>query len=228
MIVESAAVPGATTGATGSLEADAGVTDTALESRVEKPEVLEEQMALPEALEGMRGNEVVVMEEEDTTREVRRLESTLSMAMKQIKRQLIKRMEPLAKENAKLKEAMKLIEKNVQRAQHERDLSESNMRDLEYQNGALSKQLVIMSEQLYEQDAELSQLCQVIGQLQVEEKKASRQVEKLAEVLKGARFARGTSATNQQELEDEVEDVVKRLPKDVNLFDEVDGEGQTL
>ena len=29
------------------------------------------------------------------------------------RRQLIKRMEPLAEENAKLKEAMKLIEKNV-------------------------------------------------------------------------------------------------------------------
>ena len=40
-------------------------------------------------------------------------------------------MEPLAEENAKLKEAMKLIEKNVQRAQHERDLAESNALDLE-------------------------------------------------------------------------------------------------
>ena len=32
------------------------------------------------------------------------------------RRQLIKRMEPLAEENAKLKEVMKLMEKNVQRA----------------------------------------------------------------------------------------------------------------
>ena len=38
-------------------------------------------------------------------------------------RQLIKRMEPLAQENAKLKEVMKLMEKNVQRAQRERDLA---------------------------------------------------------------------------------------------------------
>ena len=51
--------------------------------------------------------------------------------------QLIKRMEPLAEENAKLKEAMKLMEKNVQRAQRERDLAESNVRDLEYQKGTL-------------------------------------------------------------------------------------------
>ena len=32
-------------------------------------------------------------------------------------RQLIKRMEPLAEENAKLKEAMNLTERNIQRAQ---------------------------------------------------------------------------------------------------------------
>ena len=48
------------------------------------------------------------------------------------RRQLIKRMEPLAEENAKLKEAVKLMEKNIQRAQRERDLAESNARDLEY------------------------------------------------------------------------------------------------
>ena len=32
---------------------------------------------------------------------------------------MIKKMEPLTEENAKLKEAMKLMEKNVQRAQRE-------------------------------------------------------------------------------------------------------------
>ena len=57
-------------------------------------------------------------------------------------------MEPLAEENAKLKEAVKLMEKNVQRAQHERDLAESNTWDLDYQKGALSEQLATMSEQL--------------------------------------------------------------------------------
>ena len=46
--------------------------------------------------------------------------------------QLMKRMEPLAEENEKLREAMKLMEKNVQRAQHERDFAESNTKDLEY------------------------------------------------------------------------------------------------
>ena len=54
-------------------------------------------------------------------------------------RQLIKRMEPLTDENAKLKDAMKLMEKNFQTAQRERDLAESQARDLEYQKGALSE-----------------------------------------------------------------------------------------
>ena len=48
-------------------------------------------------------------------------------------------MEPLAEENEKLKEEVKLMEKNVQRAQRERDLAESNTRDLEYQKGTLSE-----------------------------------------------------------------------------------------
>ena len=55
-------------------------------------------------------------------------------------------MEPLAEENSKLKEAMKLMEKNVQRAQRERDLAKANTRDLEYQKGALSEQTATMFE----------------------------------------------------------------------------------
>ena len=43
----------------------------------------------------------------------------------------------------------------------------------------------------------------------------------------GAGFTRGTGATKQQELEDEVEDAAKRLAGDVDLFGEVDREGQT-
>ena len=55
-------------------------------------------------------------------------------------------MEPLAEENEKLKEAMNLMEKNIQRAQRERDLAECNARGLEYQKGVLSEQLVTVSE----------------------------------------------------------------------------------
>ena len=55
-------------------------------------------------------------------------------------------MEPLTEENVKLKEAMKLMEKNIERAQRERDLAKLNARDLEYQKGALSEQLMTISE----------------------------------------------------------------------------------
>ena len=59
---------------------------------------------------------------------------------------MIKRMEPLAEENQKLKETMNLSERNTQRAQRERDLVESNAWDLEHQKGVLSKQLATAKE----------------------------------------------------------------------------------
>ena len=55
-------------------------------------------------------------------------------------------MEPLAEENEKLKEVVKRMEKNAQRAQRERDLAESNAWDLEYQKGVLSEQLKTIAE----------------------------------------------------------------------------------
>jgi len=42
----------------------------------------------------------------------------------------------------------------------------------------------------------------------------------------GAGFTRGTGATKQQQLEDEVEDAAKKLAGNVDLFGEVDGDGQ--
>jgi len=42
----------------------------------------------------------------------------------------------------------------------------------------------------------------------------------------GAKFARGTKATEHQQLEDEVEDAVKKLVDDVDLFGEMDGDGK--
>ena len=44
----------------------------------------------------------------------------------------MKRMEPLAEENKRLREALSLSEKSIQRAQRERDLAESNSQDLEH------------------------------------------------------------------------------------------------
>jgi len=43
----------------------------------------------------------------------------------------------------------------------------------------------------------------------------------------GAGFARGMGTIEHQQLEDEVEDVAKKLADDVDLFGEMDGNGQT-
>ena len=42
----------------------------------------------------------------------------------------------------------------------------------------------------------------------------------------GAKFARGMGVTKQEQLKDEVEDAMKTLAGDVDLFSEVDGDGQ--
>ena len=42
----------------------------------------------------------------------------------------------------------------------------------------------------------------------------------------GARFTRATSETKEEQLKDEVEDAVKRLASDADLFGEVGGDGQ--
>ena len=79
-------------------------------------------------------------------------------------------MKPLAEENEKLREAMNLMERNIQRARHERDLVESNARDLEHQKGVLSEQLAVASEQLRSKSKELAS--------------ASTQLEQTFELLK--------------------------------------------
>ena len=68
----------------------------------------------------------------------------------------MKRMAPLAEENKILQEVLSLSEKSIQRAQRERDLAESNSRDLEHQNGVLSKRLTASSEQLKKTSEELA------------------------------------------------------------------------
>jgi len=42
----------------------------------------------------------------------------------------------------------------------------------------------------------------------------------------GAGFTGGTGATEHQQLEDEVEDVAKKLAGDIDLFSEMDGDGE--
>ena len=41
----------------------------------------------------------------------------------------------------------------------------------------------------------------------------------------GAGFARGTGATKQEQLKDEVEDTAKKLASDIDFFGEMDGDG---
>ena len=77
---ESAAMPGATAGATGSLKVDARVDDSTLESGVEEPVVPEEQRSLPETSEGVVGHAVwplspLATEEEDEVEEIEHEES---------------------------------------------------------------------------------------------------------------------------------------------------------
>ena len=90
-------------------------------------------------------------------------------------------MEPLTEENDKLKEAMNLLERNIQRAQRERDLAESNARDLEYQKGVLSGQLATTKEQLRSKSEQLitvsTQLKDAFGQLE--------KLQKISEQKKG-------------------------------------------
>jgi len=84
MVDGLATMPGATTEAAGASEADAGVVDTASESRAENPVVAEEPTVLPEASEGMVGHAVrpcspmvvpPATEEEDKVEEIEREES---------------------------------------------------------------------------------------------------------------------------------------------------------
>jgi len=89
-------------------------------------------------------------------------------------------MEPLAEENKKLKEVMNHSEKNIQRAQREQDLAESNVWDLEYQKGVLSGQKATAKEQLRSKS---EQLTTVSTQL----RDASEQLKKLQKVSKEKR-----------------------------------------
>ncbi|XP_066320325.1 uncharacterized protein [Miscanthus floridulus] len=139
------------------------------QAMVEEDEVMEIERAAPEPqsvriLRKCR-EEVVVVEEENTTREIKRLKSAIAGVMTQIegiartadqRHQLIKRMEPLAEENKILREALSLLEKIIQRAQRERDLAESNSWDLEPQNGVLSERLMASSKQLKKTSEELA------------------------------------------------------------------------
>ena len=97
-------------------------------------------------------------------------------------------MEPLTEENEKLKEAVKIMEKNIQRAQRERDLVESNAWDLEYQNGVLSEQLATMSEQLCGRSERLEQSSKQVTSLCDQLERKSKQLKSVSEQRKGMAY----------------------------------------
>ncbi|XP_066341750.1 uncharacterized protein [Miscanthus floridulus] len=131
--------------------------------------------------------------------------------------QLIKRMEPLVEENKKLKEAMNLLEKNIQRAQCERDLAESNAWDLEYQKGVLSGQLATMKEQLWSKSEQL-----ITASTQL--KDASEQLEKLQKVSEEKTEEDAELGQLRQALEQLREEKAKEIERANKLTEELDGE----
>ena len=78
---------------------------------------------------------------------------------------------------------MNLIERNIQRARRERDLAESNARDLEHQKGVLSELLVVASKQLRCKSKEL-----VSASTQLEQK--SEQLRSVSEQKTGTVYQR--------------------------------------
>jgi septal ring factor EnvC (AmiA/AmiB activator) len=98
---------------------------------------------------------------------------------------MIKRMEPLTEENKKLEEAVNASERNIQRARHERDLAESNARDLEYQKGVLSEQLAAASQQLWSQSEQLATVSRQLKGASEQLEQKSKQLRMLSEQKTG-------------------------------------------
>ena len=94
-------------------------------------------------------------------------------------------MEPLAEENEKLKEAMNLMERNIQRTQRERDLAESNTWDLEYKKSVLSKQLATVSEQLRAKSEQLATVSEQLSSASEQLERKSKQLRNVFEQKAG-------------------------------------------
>ena len=99
-------------------------------------------------------------------------------------------MEPLAEKNEKLREAMNLSERNIQRARRERDLAESNARDLKYQRGVLSEQLVAAFEQLQSKSEQLSTISEQLKGVSEQLEQKSEQLKSVSEQKAGTVYRR--------------------------------------
>ncbi|XP_066392657.1 uncharacterized protein [Miscanthus floridulus] len=166
------------------------------QSAVEEDEVVEIEHAAPKpqsvCILQKHREEVVVVEEEDTTREIKRLKSTVAGVMTQIegiartaeqRHHLMKRMEPLAEKNKILREVLSLSEKSIQRAQRERDLMESNSQDLEHQKGVLSERLMAASEQLKKTSEQLANVSEELKNMSEQLGKKNRELKNKTEQL---------------------------------------------
>ncbi|XP_066365339.1 uncharacterized protein [Miscanthus floridulus] len=123
-------------------------------------------------------------------------------------------MEPLAVENKKLKEARNLLEKNIQRAQHERDLAESNAQDLEYQKGVLTEKLAAMSEQVWSQS---DQLAAISDQL----RSAFEQLERKSEQLNSISKQKAEQDTGLGQMRQAIDQLCQEKAKEAERADKL-------
>ena len=99
-------------------------------------------------------------------------------------------MEPLAEENEKLKEAVNASERNIQRVRHERDLAESNARDLEYQSGVLSGQLATVFELLRSKSEQLATISEQLRDASEQLEQKSKQLRSVSKHKTGMVYRR--------------------------------------
>ncbi|XP_066392208.1 MAR-binding filament-like protein 1 [Miscanthus floridulus] len=130
-------------------------------------------------------------------------------------------MEPLAAENKKLKEARNLSEKNIQRAQCERDLAKSNAWDLEYQKGVLIEKLATVSKLVRSQS---EQLAAISDQLKCTSEQLERKSEQLNSVSKQKAEQDAELGQMHQTIDQLCQEKAKEAERANKLAEELKGE----
>ena len=93
-------------------------------------------------------------------------------------------MEPLAEENERLKETIKLMEGNVQTARRDQDLAEAKARTLENYSKVLAERLSAATEELQGKNELLNVVTGQLEQKSEQLESASKQLEQRSEELK--------------------------------------------
>ncbi|XP_066351360.1 uncharacterized protein [Miscanthus floridulus] len=132
-------------------------------------------------------------------------------------------MEPLTEENKILQEALSLSEKSIQRAHRERDLAESNSRDLEHQNGVLSERLTASSEQLKRTSEELAiaseeikKMSEQLSKKNVELDSKTEQLDRKCQQLEDASKLKSEQDAELNRLRQTVEQIRQEKTKESN------------